>query len=455
MLIALTLIAVAFISLNIVTRRRVSPFYITFAQLGFALIGYVRLQESGHVVQSHVRAFEVGLLSLVAGFLYATLLHHASASCKATDDSSRGHASQPESASTLDPEAARRACRKVWFVFVLVAGLTVYHFSAIGLPILSPNVEIERWNFTSSGLFGLPGRSYLMGLPVVFILIELQRRKFPGYQPFSVLYWCVLASLAITRIVGGFKGELFELVVLVMIVRLTGPDSPSLSVMVRRYATAILATLVFAASVGSLYVTTVKKGTSGGQLISDRVTTGLAQAGEVLYTMMDGDPGVHPTILQDVDTYARSIAGLRAHHFLLIKEISASMHGIELGNPDSSSSDSFVVPTTPGAIPVLYYNAGIFGYLLIFGFGCAFAVVTRWASETKRPFGSIVAVTSLVFFDQIALKGDFATIPMNWLAMVCFVWALWSISESVIPAGHPDGIARSFRLANHGVRPQS
>ena len=56
--------------------------------------------------------------------------------------------------------------RKTLVAFAgVISFFVAYHFIVGGVPLLSADVELARFNFSGSGLFGIPGRMYLFGLP--------------------------------------------------------------------------------------------------------------------------------------------------------------------------------------------------------------------------------------------------------------------------------------------------
>jgi len=108
----------------------------------------------------------------------------------------------------------------VLFACFLIVSLTLYHFYAAGIPIFGDVIR-DRFDVMKSGLFGLPSRSYLIGLPLIYIMLIAVK-----HQPLAVrqlkkinIYILVfLVFLVIVRALGGFKGAVLEVFFLTIIV---------------------------------------------------------------------------------------------------------------------------------------------------------------------------------------------------------------------------------------------
>lgn len=107
-------------------------------------------------------------------------------------------------------ETERTAVKRL-FLFVLT--LSSYHFFRIGIPALSGNTETSRFtSLSNSGLFGVPGRMVLFGLPIMAVLVIIKRDDFSKYFIGSVLF-----AWLISRIFLGFKGGILEILILALV----------------------------------------------------------------------------------------------------------------------------------------------------------------------------------------------------------------------------------------------
>jgi len=100
---------------------------------------------------------------------------------------------------------------------VVIIGLAAYHLVMVGIPILTGNVEVTRFDFTSSGLFGIPGRMYLFGLPFAVLLVSIGagRNLLPVSRRLLVATW---GAYILANLVGGLKGGMVNVLVTALLV---------------------------------------------------------------------------------------------------------------------------------------------------------------------------------------------------------------------------------------------
>lgn len=413
-------IAAAWVVTIIATGRRPSPFYVALAAQSFVVIGAIRLAQTGRATGHSVVVLVVGFCALAAGYSYAR--------------SSRlpGRVAVRSKSDERRPiRRSREARRGARAVFVFFALLAAYHFAVVGLPILAPNVEIARWNFTQSGLFGLPGRAYLYGLPLALVLARAARLGETESRP-DWLYRAALAALVLSRVVGGFKGEVLEVVVLVYILQVGRSSSVTLAAVLRRYAVPAAVALVFAGSVSQLYLSMQSKpGTaSPASQLASRMTTTAARAPLTAIEYRDGGGLLTPrvTFVHDVENYVRSITGARDTAPLFGSMLSARMYGRDVYTRGNTPG-TLIVPVASGAFSVLYYNFGIGAYFAIFLIGAVFAVGEERVRRARTPLALSVSSVFLFVLYQFLMKEDFAELLVNWSAMVAVACAVYVIAN--------------------------
>ena len=115
-------------------------------------------------------------------------------------------------------ELPSRSAPGVILFSCIVVILTFYHFFVSGIPLFSEDVEIARFDFTSSGLLGIPGRMFLFGLPFTVLLMSIAafRRLVPVSR--KLLYFVWLSYIA-TSLLGGFKGGLVAVLTILLLAR--------------------------------------------------------------------------------------------------------------------------------------------------------------------------------------------------------------------------------------------
>ena len=103
----------------------------------------------------------------------------------------------------------------VWATVIAAGVLGVYHLLASGIPLFSDSIETERFSFTSSGLWGIPGRMYLFGIPISWLVAltngSAREGRIWSYKPLQL----ATGFLVLTSLLGGFKGDMISLAVFV------------------------------------------------------------------------------------------------------------------------------------------------------------------------------------------------------------------------------------------------
>jgi len=420
--------------------RQVTPFWVTFAFLAVVGIGFERLSAEGFAPYEDVVLDAISLASIVIGYVAARVVFRSVVRTEPTlVDKGTPFGPFPDGIDVGEDIQGRLEFRRLLAVSAVISGFVVFHFVEVGLPIFSSDVEIVRWNFAAGGIFGLPGRAYLYGLPVMYVLCELVRRQYPASRQMKYLSWFILAELVITRIVGGFKGQLLDVVIYLVLIRLSDRRIWRLSTTIKKYLVPVALALVFAAFVATLYQSVNNSNEPTYQVIGNRVTTGAALPGETALSMRRSNNVTHLTVFSDLDIYTKSLLGAPPNdRYLFIKQVSATLNHRSLSG-SGNSPQNFIVPTTPGAFPVLYYDFGKWAMLAMFLLGACYALIEGWALNAKGLLGAFIATVGILILQESITKGDFATVPINWLAITFLVWILWGISGFILSDRMIDG----------------
>ncbi len=259
--------------------------------------------------------------------------------------------------SSLD-NLPRRSTPGVIVFSSIVIFLTFYHFFVSGVPLLSEDVETARFDFTSSGLFGIPGRMFLFGLPFTVLLVSTA--AFRKLMPVSrKLFYFVWLSYIATSLLGGFKGGL----VAVLTIMLLAQSVVSRPLSLRR---AVVGWRVFVLVGALLYCGLISFRyrslglTSPGDVIpylAARATTSAAAPGYLVFSRYgtDGTGGDH--YAQDATYFLRKYLPFifpdDGVTLPFDKTVSAALYHTPI------SSTSFIVPVTVGAFPELVSNVGV------------------------------------------------------------------------------------------------
>jgi len=267
----------------------------------------------------------------------------------------------------------------------LVVILTFYHFLVSGVPLLSDDVETARFDFTSSGLFGIPGRMFLFGLPFTVLLVS--SAAFRKLAPISrqLLYFVWLSYIA-TSLLGGFKGGLVAVLTIVLLARSAVGRPLSLRRAVVGWRLfVIIAALLYCAGISFRYRSLGL--TSPGDVIpylAGRVTTSAAAPGYLVFSRygMDGTGGAH--YAQDANYFLRKylpfVFSDDGVTLPFDKTISVALYHTPI------SGRTFIVPVTVGAFPELVSNIGV-GAAMI-GMFLVGAFISYFLSRSQRSRGA-------------------------------------------------------------------
>ena len=348
-------VAVAAIALVIFgARGRLSPFLITITSLGLVVPGYASLADS-YRQPTPFYEYSFGVLALAIAYAWTK------------------RSITPSSELRAGIEPPRRG--GVAGVIVILAILGTYHFAQVGLPILQPNVEISRFNFTGSGLFGLPGRVVLFGVPIVtYLAVAYARGTGSSIRRPGAILGAAMLLLIATELVLGFKSGIAVVITILLVAVVLAWGPPKAVRAAFTLAIPIAAAVFFAVMVSGLYGTFVESNQPAVAYLIERSTVIAAIPGyEVLAGGIVMPSGETNSLVNDAEYYVPKYLGLgpRANRFPFELVVSASIFGTSL------TDNSFIVPVTVGAFASLLWDFGQLGFLFYMVLGVVFA----WAEN--------------------------------------------------------------------------
>src|SRR5581483_156043 len=177
-----------------------TPLVFTTFFLSFILVGYSELDRSNG--SNTLLGYFIGTACFLAGYFCFGFMKRAER--VASVAGARG-------------VRAKRNDPAIMLFAIIVSSLAIYHIMAVGIPALSRNPDMARWDFTSSGLFGVPGRMYLFGMPFLAILVSTARDRnlAPVSSKLVAFVWIVFS---LVNAGGGFKGGLVKVVGVMLLV---------------------------------------------------------------------------------------------------------------------------------------------------------------------------------------------------------------------------------------------
>lgn len=392
------------------SRGRVTPIVLSAVALGLVLTGFVQLD------QARGTAFWIpqasGVLALLLGYALA-----ARQTRFRVTESTEVRESRPADAAALAVFAT------------VVLAFVAYHFIVGGFPLFSTNVEVARFDFTSSGVFGLPGRMFLFGLPflVFFASAYLARHGGTVAQWTVRVVWLAYASAAV---LAGFKGSVLMVLVVFLLVRasvgrplhLRGLVAPKLMAV---GAAAMLVALLIAFQYRSLQLSSPGEAVS---YLADRLTIIAAEPGYVAIAELSGRD--QPYIVNDfvylLEKYTKTeISSEPTYPLELI--VSARQAGLPL------DGSTFIAPSTVGAFPSWYVDIGWMGATMaMLILGVLYAIAHAHAVRAAAPFSAALWGFAVYLIYIYGVNGGLAYWAVNGLAMAIMLTILWRLASWLV-----------------------
>lgn len=270
---------------------------------------------------------------------------------------------------------------KIIFIFIIL--FVIYHFKVVGIPIFG-NVVLDRYNIMGSGLFGIPSRSYLYGLPILLVISYF---IYKNYSFFKIkhkikksfyFFILLLLILILTRIIGGFKSGLLEILFLLIFLHLSSEGPLKASKFIKAYTIPLLIIFTFIFFLASLYSTSIEKhGDTSSYLIARSFFMSIWPENYIFENSIFIDPAYY--FLNDFFYYTSTYLHLKVFfdttYYPTVTHIFAGIQNLDLKQAVENAN---VVPVTISFIGANYMNFGYFFGLVasyIFGYLFGFAYI--------------------------------------------------------------------------------
>jgi hypothetical protein len=333
----------------------------------------------------------------------------------------RGNNSIDRRAKLVNPKSPREASfaePELWVVSVFVALGTVWHFAVGGIPLFSSEVELLRFDFTSSGLFGIPGRLYLFGTKISWILTSaFLSTKGVSWASSSVWRFST-ATLVISTLLSGFKGGIVVTgLMMACTYFLFTNNSKSLFSIARRFWWVFLLGMANFLLVGTTYASYQLKDRSLLSQLIDRINIGSAEAAVIALQGNFQQVSGNWLVLDWTYFISKYSGNATTGLFTLEQAVSATANGLPL------DSGFFISPVTIGAYPYLAVTFNMWVALLcIFGIGGLISYLQR-ISPVSVFSKSLVAI-ALVVCTEMLTKGVFVYALLNFGALTVLIFTL-------------------------------
>lgn len=343
-------------------------FFALFSQI-LILVGLMRLADQGLANNTNVYLFTCAIGCLCIGFALrqpgsvhdaATQNHFELSrvphealvpSVFSGKESAKNSWSRRRCQNTRIETAPNHLAMAIAVSFVAVGAN--YHLLASGIPLFSESIETTRFDFTSSGLLGVPGRMYLYGTPIVWLFATVAARlSAPNCRAYRPWVFATALYLEIA-LLGGFKSGLLAMVVTMTIgYTLVWQRHISFAKVLAKWWWIIPIILTYTLIVAGLYPTYNQNEHSLWLQLLDRVTGGSAQPSAYIfnqYVPMLSNNG----ILNDLFYFVPKYVGMTSDgQFSVERAVSAGIIGVD------PASSSWTTPVTVGAFAELYVSLG-------------------------------------------------------------------------------------------------
>lgn len=296
--------------------------------------------------------------------------------------------------------------------FVLCGVGTVTHFLLGGVPLLSDDVEIARFDSINSGLFGIPGRVTLYALPILALIGLATLRRGTGRVCIEI--W---ALFAVSQILLGFKGAVLEVVILALLGMAVSGKRMRLSVVLAG-GIAICGGLAYVSIAATRYLTL--RGTSNPlQYLAYRATEGAIDSGYLLMQMANA------LGLKISNAAGHDLLALMAKYVLGQNEFTLGQYASSFTTGTPLLTTNFIVPVTVGGPVYLMFSGGVFiALFILILLGAVFARSVQRLGRPRSIRGLIISGAVVYAIRIFLLNGDGAYVVLNIGAVTVMLLAL-------------------------------
>lgn len=366
---------------------------ITLPSLGLALLA----EDFGHLPMSEL--IICAPVFVVAGIIFA------------------------ESKKTLKPTRPQveNDLRFLWAAAAIIGSFSVYHLTQVGIALFSSNVEIDRFNLGASGLFGLPSRSVLFGLPALALFTVI--RYSPQTKKLTFFVWSLFV---VSQLSLGFKGSLFTLISTLLLGILLRRGLRSMK-LIFLSGIGLIASSTYALNLASRYGTM-----SGGQItpqyIIDRITLETARPQYLALRMQETlQLLTGPAFWHDTSIFLqRYITGFSPN--LTVESIvSATLTGTP------PSREFFIVPVTLGGPIYLLLTGGVL--FMVFGLALIGFIWARGADQIRASSNDLAGVQLALFLETLIVfltngNGAYLLINASFVSIIfCVIYWLTRVRD--------------------------
>ncbi len=313
--------------------------------------------------------------------------------------------------------------RQMHRLCVIISLLVAYHYVVGGIPILSPDVEVERFQFSSSGLFGIPGRMAIFGLPFIVLYVSIYYWRTQDLRV-KRLFRCVWVIFIFFSLLSGFKSSVLRAIDIIILARLLVGNALRISEFFSRRIKFLSLLAVFyivwlSFRYASLGLTDV---TSFLDYIVMRLFTIPARPGHYAITNLAGNANSYSYFLGDIFYFVHKYFGISlggGDIFPLDLTVSSALHGVPL------TEGSWIVPVTVGSFAGWYVDIGFLGAVTAsIVTGTILAIIISRSISARGAFSTAILGLTVDRVTVYIVSGGFGYTVVNLSAVIVFLYIL-------------------------------
>ncbi len=392
----LFILFVCFLLVICIQRFKVTTFYIVFVSLTTTVIGNYMISND-----------KIWIFNLIAGIiLFISYVTFKENNFVISRKSKTANVSKT-------PDFINKPFIAIIIFFI------IYHFAVGGIPILKSNVEIERFNFTNSGLFGIPGRMVQYG---IYFLVFYS--AYFCYNKKGKKYFIIsLGLFVICKLLNGFKGSMYDIVVMIVyLFAFSKKDYNVKKFLNLKFISLIIVSIGFAALIFQQYGAS-KYYTNTSEYLINRLTIIQAEAGNYMLKNMEKKNYFYNDFVYYIRKYLKINLDSSTGYNALEKTVSASKNGISL------TENNFVVPVTVGAFNEFWFNINSFMamiFMLLIGavYG---SIEKKMKTGCMNPFRFACYGLLVYMINMYISKGGLMYYVINYFLMILLMKIFYTV----------------------------
>lgn len=316
------------------------------------------------------------------------------------------------------------------FVTIIIM-FTMYHFIVGGIPILSNSIEVDRFAFSSSGLFGIPGRIFLFGLPFILIYVSYYDKQINNSysKKLKIIVWI---AFILFKLLSGFKGAILDIIILFVFIKafLNQPLKVK-NIFTFRSVLLLFSGVIFAAFISSFYSSLSLNGLEDiFKYLLARLTQIAAEASYYVINNLHFFESPYSYQYNDFAYFINKYFHIQMigdrEVFPIDKIVSSMLNNTPL------SEYNFIVPVTVGAFAGLVLDFGIIGgYFGMFLIGSIYYYLFINCLKAKSPFKGASLGIILYQFHVYILNGGLVYTLINTSVIILFLFMLKILSQII------------------------